>query len=55
MAQQCAYLVEVHNMLQQLVVNTNQTEVHLVPTGGAKTWETKGTKHIKVHGGEDKC
>ena len=54
MAQRCAYLIEVHNISQELVVNTDQTGIHLVPTGGARTWETKGSKHVNVHGIEDK-
>jgi len=37
MAQRCAYLIKVHNILQSLVVNSDQTGIHLVPTGGAKT------------------
>jgi hypothetical protein len=37
-----------------MVVNTDQTGIHLVPTGGAHTWDEKGTKHVKVHGMEDK-
>ena len=54
MAQHCVYLINVHNIPQQLVVNSNQTGIHLVPTGGARTWETKGSKHVNVHGIEDK-
>jgi hypothetical protein len=37
-----------------MVVNTDQTSIHLIPTGGAHTWDEKGTKHVKVHGMEDK-
>ena len=54
MAQRCAYLVKIHNIPKALVVNSDQTGIHLVPTGGSRTWETKGAKHIKVHGTEDK-
>ena len=25
-----------------------------MPIGGSRTWETKGAKHVKVHGAEDK-
>jgi hypothetical protein len=32
------------------VVNSDQIEVHLVPTIGKHTWENKGTKHIKALG-----
>ena len=28
--------------------------MHLVPTRGATTWEKKGSKHVCVHGKEDK-
>ena len=54
MAQRCAYLVSVHNIPEELVVNTDQTGIHLVPTGGSRTWETKGAKHIRIHGQDDK-
>jgi hypothetical protein len=54
MAQRCAYLINVHNIPPQLVVSTDQTGIHLVPTGGVRTWETKGSKHVNVHGVEDK-
>jgi hypothetical protein len=54
MAQRCAYLVKMYNIPPELVVNTDQTGIHLVPTGGAKTWETKGSRHVLVHGVDDK-
>ena len=54
MAQRCTYLINVHNIPQELVVSTNQTGIHLVPIGGARIWETKGSKHVNVHGIEDK-
>jgi hypothetical protein len=54
MAQRCAYLVKMHNIPPSLVVNTDQTGIHLVPTGGAKTWEEKNSKYVKVHGVDDK-
>jgi hypothetical protein len=28
--------------------------VHLIPNGGEKTWEPKGTKHVQMLGLEDK-
>jgi hypothetical protein len=37
-----------------LVVNINQTGIHLVPTIGERTWENKGSKYIQVLGVEDK-
>ena len=37
MAKRCAYLIKVHNIPESLVVNSDQTGIHLVPTGGART------------------
>jgi hypothetical protein len=54
MAQRCAYLVKIHSIPSELVVNTDQTGIHLVPTRGARTWEKKGARHVNVHGIEDK-
>jgi hypothetical protein len=31
-------------------VNTNQTDIHLVPTNGTRTWEEKGSRHVNIHG-----
>jgi hypothetical protein len=33
-----------------MVVNIDQTRIHLMPIEGDKTWETKGAKHIQVFG-----
>jgi hypothetical protein len=54
MAQRCAYLVSVHNIPSELIVNIDQTGIHLVPTCGSRTWETKGAKHIRIQGQDDK-
>jgi hypothetical protein len=54
MTQQIAYLVKSYSIPESMVVDTDQTGIHLVPTGGAYTWDEKGTKHVKVHGMEDK-
>jgi len=54
MAQRCAYLIKVHNIPQELVVNIDQTSIHLILIGGAKTWVTKSSKHVNVHSVEDK-
>jgi hypothetical protein len=32
----------------------HQIGIHIVPTCGDKTWETKGSQNVKVHGMEDK-
>jgi hypothetical protein len=54
MAQQVAHLVTLYNIAPQLVINTVETGLHVVPSGGEKTWERKGSKHVKVLGQEDK-
>ena len=37
MAKKYVYLVKIHNILEELVVNTDQTCIHIVPTCGART------------------
>jgi hypothetical protein len=32
----------------------DQTRIHLTPTGDTRTWAEKGSKHVLVHGQEDK-
>ncbi len=54
MAHQVVYLVKMYNIPPCLVVDTNQTRVHLVPTRGDQTWGKKGSKHVQVLGIEDK-
>jgi hypothetical protein len=54
MVQRMAYLSKLHDIPPSLVVNSDHTGIHLVPTGGSKTWETKGSKQVTVHGKEDK-
>ena len=54
MAQRAAYLVRAHSITPEMMVNTDQTGIHLAPTGGSRTWAEKGTKHVLVHGMEDK-
>jgi hypothetical protein len=54
MAQQAAYLVKAHNTLATMMVNSDQTGIHIVPSSGARTWAEKGSKHILVHRMEDK-
>jgi hypothetical protein len=54
MAYIITYLVKLYSIPSCLVVNTNQTGIHLVPTSREKTWENKRSKHIQVLGVEDK-
>ena len=54
MTQRIAYLVKCYNVPCELVVNTDKTGIHLVPTGGTRTWEVRGSKHVAVTGIEDK-
>jgi hypothetical protein len=47
MACKVAYLVKSYNnILTTLVINIDQTCVHLVLTRGQRTWEMKGKKNI---------
>jgi hypothetical protein len=54
MAQRAAYVVKAYSVSPSLMVNTDQTKIHLIPTGGARTWVEKGSKHVLVHGQDDK-
>jgi hypothetical protein len=54
MAQRIAYLVKAYSVSPSLMVNTDQTGIHLIPRGGARTWVEKRSKHVLVHGQEDK-
>ena len=54
MAQIVAYLVKAHSLPPQLVVNIDQIDIHFFPTGGTHTWAQKMSKHVLVHGVEDK-
>jgi hypothetical protein len=54
MAHRVAYLVKTYNVLASLVINMNQIGIHLVPIGGERTWENKGSKDIHVIKVEDK-
>ncbi len=48
MGYKVVYLVKTYNIPPTLVVNNDQTKIHLVPTVGKKTWKNKGTKHIII-------
>jgi hypothetical protein len=54
MAQHVAYLVKCYNIPFELVINTDQTGLHLMPKWGTKTWEEKGTKSVAIIGQGDK-
>ena len=54
MAQRAAYLVKAHSIPLELMVNTDQIGIHLIPTGGARTRAKKRSKHVLVHGQDDK-
>ena len=54
MAHRVAYLVALYKVLLELVVNIDQTGIHLVSTSGSQTWKKRGAKDIKVPRIEDK-
>jgi hypothetical protein len=41
MVQRVAYLSKLHDIPPSLVVNLDQTKIHLVPTRGLRTWKQK--------------
>jgi prophage DNA circulation protein len=49
-----AYLVKAYNIHRSLVVSADQTGIHLVPTGGSRTYEKKGVRDVAVTGKDDK-
>jgi hypothetical protein len=49
-----AFLVHSFSIPEALVVNMDQRGMHLVPTGGSRTYEKKGRKEVAVAGTEDK-
>ena len=49
-----AYLAKVYGIQSSLVVNSDQTSIHLVLVAGGKTWYAKGTKNVKILSIEDK-
>ena len=49
-----AYIVKVYNIPLYLVINSNQTSIHLVPLVGGRFWDVKGVKDVKILGLEDK-
>jgi hypothetical protein len=53
MAKRIAFAIQVHKVHPSLVVNMDQTGVHLAPVD-SRTYEAKGSKEVKVIGAEDK-
>jgi hypothetical protein len=54
MAQKAAYSEKAHSIPLSMMVNTDQTRIHIVPSRGARTWSEKRSKHVLVHGMDDK-
>jgi hypothetical protein len=54
MSYKVIYLVKTYNIHATQMVKNDQIRLHLVPTAGKWTWESKGAKHIKVLRIEDK-
>ena len=48
------YLVSIHKIPTACVVNFDQTGIHLVPTGGGRTFAEKGAKAVTLIGQDDK-
>ena len=40
--------MNIHNIPEEFIVNTDQTGIHLVPTCEAWIWEEKISKHMKI-------
>ena len=49
-----AYIAKVYGIPSSLVVNSDQTGIHLVRAAGGKTWDAKGTKDVRILGMENK-
>jgi hypothetical protein len=54
MSYRVAYLVKLYSILRELVINTDQTGMQLVPTGRLHTWKRRSAKDVKILGIEDK-
>ena len=54
MAYRVAYLVKAYSIPPQLVLNNDQTGIHLVSNAVERKWKPKGEKHVQVLGIEDK-
>lgn len=49
-----AYLVKAYNIHPAHVVNADQTRIHLIPTGGSRTYKKKGIRDVAVAGKDNK-
>lgn len=54
MALRVAFEVQAYNIPEALIVNADQTAMHLVPAAGSRTYDKKGKREIAVTGMEDK-
>jgi hypothetical protein len=54
MAYRVAYVMKDDNIPPTLIVNNDQTSVHLIPIARERTWESKGVKHIQILRVDDK-
>ncbi len=54
MAYHVAYLAKAYDIPPSLIIINDQTRIHLVPTVGECTWESRGSKHIHIFGIENK-
>lgn len=49
-----AFAVRKHKVPPELVVNFDQTGIHIVPLAGARTYAEKGSRHVALLGQDDK-
>jgi hypothetical protein len=54
MAYRAAFEVLTHGVPAELMVNMDQTAMHLVPSGGSRTYDKRGKKEIAMTEVEDK-
>lgn len=53
-AKEVAYLVKYYSISLQLIVNTDQSGSHLLPTRGIRTWEGNNSNSVAVTRIEDR-
>ena len=54
MIMRASILIDVHKIKPEMFINFDQTGVHLVPNGGERTYETKGSTQVDIAGSDDK-